>query len=88
MVGTYINTKDNRHFAQRGVNSVEEYASQSKGTCSLIAEAIYEQKIKEFMLSPSINIIRPSFPIITVEPSVPNVVSRTAETYAVRGFYV
>ena len=30
VVGTYIKTKNNRHFVQRGVNSVEEYASQTK----------------------------------------------------------
>lgn len=52
VVGTYIKTKNNRHFVQRGVNSVEEYASQTKGDkYSLIAEAIYEQKIKNSMLS-------------------------------------
>ena len=82
VVGTYIKTKNNRHFVQRGVNSVEEYASQTKGDkYSLIAEAIYEQKIKNSMLSLGIK-HNQAFVSNNYGGTInANISMRTAETY-------
>ena len=82
VVGTYIKTKNNRHFVQRGVNSVEEYASQTKGDkYSLIAEAIYEQKIKNSMLSLGIK-HNQAFVSNNYGGTInANICMRTAETY-------
>ena len=52
LIGTYINTKNDRLYRQSQGNSVQEITSHVDGNkYSAIAEVIYEQKIKDSRLS-------------------------------------
>ncbi|MBW4895140.1 carboxypeptidase-like regulatory domain-containing protein [Prevotella melaninogenica] len=52
LIGTYINTKNDRLYRQSQGNSVQEISSHVDGNkYSAIAEVIYEQKIKDSRLS-------------------------------------